>query len=54
MAEKTSKTKTKRFPKGQRTHNRRLKQAARTEVSPNSPQSSPTQPTRVQKKKEQS
>ena len=54
MAEKTSKTKTKRLPKGQRTHARRLKQAARKEINPNSPQSNPTQPTRVQKKQEQS
>jgi len=29
MANKASKTKTKRLPKGQRTHIRRLKQAAR-------------------------
>ena len=29
MADKTSKTKRKRLPKGQRTHVRRLKQAAR-------------------------
>ncbi len=54
MAEKTSKTKTKRLPKGQRTHTRRLKQAARKEISPNSPQSSPAQTARVQKKQEQS
>jgi hypothetical protein len=29
MADKTSKTKRKRLPKGQRTHARRIKQAAR-------------------------
>jgi len=29
MADKTSKTKTRRLPKGQRIHTRRLKQAAR-------------------------
>jgi hypothetical protein len=33
MANKTSKTKIKRLPKGQRTHIRRLKQAARKEAS---------------------
>ncbi len=32
MANKTSKTETKRLPKGQRTHIRRIKQAARKEV----------------------
>ena len=32
MAEKISKIKTKRLPKGQRTHVRRLKQAARKEA----------------------
>ena len=51
MADKTGKTKTKRLPKGQRTHARRLKQAARKEISP---QSSTAQPMRVQKKQEQS
>jgi len=54
MADKTSKTKTKRLPKGQRTHNRRLKQAARKEISPNSPQTIPAKPKRVQKKQDQS
>jgi len=54
MAEKTSKTEIKRLPKGQRTHARRLKQAARKEVNPNNPQTSPAQPKRVQKKQDQS
>jgi len=54
MADKTSNAKTKRLPKGQRTHNRRLKQAARNEISPNIPQSSPAKPKRVQKKQDQS
>jgi hypothetical protein len=54
MANKSSKTKTKRLPKGQRTHTRRLKQAARKEASINNPQSSPVQPVRVHKKQEQS
>ena len=52
MVQNTSKTKTKRLPKGQRTHIRRVKQAARKEISPNSPQSSPAQPMRVQKKQD--
>ena len=54
MANKASKTETKRLPKGQRTHVRRLKQAARKEVTHNSPQSSPAQPVRVPKKQDQS
>jgi hypothetical protein len=54
MTNKTSKTETKRLPKGQRTHTRRLKQAARKEVGANSPHSSPAQPVRVQKKQDQS
>jgi hypothetical protein len=38
MADKTSKTKTKRLPKGQRTHARRVKQAARkTRNTPGQP-----------------
>jgi hypothetical protein len=54
MANKTSRTETKRLPKGQRTHVRRLKQAARKEASPNNPQYSPAQPVRVHKKQDQS
>ena len=53
MVNITSKTNTKRLPKGQRTHTRRLKQAARKEVGANSPHSSPPQPVRVQKKPDQ-
>ena len=47
MANKTSKTETKRFSKGQRTHIRRLKQAARKEAIINNPQSSTSKPIRV-------
>jgi hypothetical protein len=54
MANKASKTKIKRLPKGQRTHVRRLKQAARKEVGTNNPQHNPAQPVRVQKKQNQS
>jgi len=54
MANKTSKLETKRLSKGQRTHVRRLKQAARKEVSTNSPQSIPAQTVRVPKKPDQS
>lgn len=50
MANKTSKTETKRLPKGQRTHMRRLKQAARKEVGTNIPQSNPARRVRVHKK----
>jgi len=50
MASKTSKTETKRLPKGQRTHMRRLKQAARKEVGTNNPQPNPTLLVRVHKK----
>ena len=46
MANKTSKTETKRLPKGQRAHMRRLKQAARKEGTANVPQSRPAQPAR--------
>jgi len=53
MANKTSKTGTKRLPKGQRTHMRRLKQAARKEVGTNNPQSNLAQPVRVHKKQDQ-
>jgi hypothetical protein len=52
MANQASKTKIKRLPKGQRTHVRRLKQAARKEVTPSSPQSNPAQPARVTKKQD--
>jgi hypothetical protein len=54
MANKPSKTGKKRLPKGQRTHIRRMKQAAGKEASINNPQSSPVKPTRVHKKQEQS
>jgi hypothetical protein len=54
MANKPGKTNTKRLPKGQRTHIRRMKQAARKEASTTSPQSSPAQPTRAQKKQDKS
>ncbi len=55
MANKTSKTNNKRLSKGQRTHIRRLKQAARKEVGVNVPHSSPAaQPVREQKKQDQS
>ncbi len=54
MVTKTSQAKTKRLSKGQRTHVRRLKQAARKEISPNSPHASPAQPVRVHKKQDQS
>jgi len=54
MANKTSKSKTKRSPKGRRTHVRRLKQAIRKEANINSPQSSPAQPVRVHKIQDQS
>jgi hypothetical protein len=54
MANKSGKTKNKRLSKGQRTHTRRLKQAARKEVGINSPRSSPVQPVREHKKQDQS
>jgi hypothetical protein len=54
MVNKTSKANTKRLPKGQRTHIRRLKQAARKEIGLGHPQSSPAQPVRVPKKQDQS
>ncbi len=54
MTNKTSKTETKRLPKGQRTHMRRMKQAARKESGMNTPHSSPAQPVRVHKKQDQS
>ncbi len=52
MANKTSKTETKRLPKGQRTYNRRLKQAARKEVGTNSPHSGKEHAVRVHKKQD--
>jgi hypothetical protein len=52
MANKTSKPKTKRLSKGHRTHVRRMKQAARKELSINNPPSSPAQPMRVHKKQD--
>ena len=54
MANKTSKTKTKRSPKGQRTHARRIKQAARKEAITTSPQTNPAQAVRAPKKQDQS
>jgi hypothetical protein len=54
MTNKTSKTETKRLPKGQRTHTRRLKQAARKEIGANTPHSGTVQPERVHKVKDQS
>lgn len=53
MVETTNKTATKRLPKGQRTHARRLKQAARKEAGTNSPQSGPVKPVRIHKNPEQ-
>lgn len=54
MANKTNIKGTRRLSKGIRTHNRRVKQAARKEVGPSSPHSSPSpaQPARAQKKQE--
>jgi hypothetical protein len=52
MANKTSKRKTKRPSKGQRTYTRRLKQAARKEAGITSPQSGPAQPVRAPKKQD--
>ncbi|HSF80478.1 MAG TPA: hypothetical protein VLA49_04570 [Anaerolineales bacterium] len=55
MTANTIKTKKKKhLSKGQRTHVRRLKQAARKEAIINNPQSSPAQPARVPKKQDQS
>jgi hypothetical protein len=54
MTNKTSKTETKRLPKGQRTHTRRLKQAARKEIGANTPHSGTVQPVRVHKAQDQS
>jgi hypothetical protein len=54
MADKISKVKPRHLSKGQRTHIRRLKQAARKDAGINNPSSSPAQPVRVHKKKDQS
>jgi hypothetical protein len=54
MADKTSKIKTKRPPKGQRTYVRRMKQAARKEANLTSPHSTPLKPARVPKKQDES
>ena len=52
MLNKSGKTNAKRLPKGQRTHARRLKQAARKEVTQVNTHSSPAQPPRVPKKQD--
>ncbi|MGE5223870.1 MAG: hypothetical protein ACM3PY_15635 [Omnitrophica WOR_2 bacterium] len=54
MVNKSSKKETKRMPKGQRIHQRRLKQAAGKEANITSSQSSPSQPVRLIKQKDQS
>ena len=53
MADKKSKTKRKKLSKGQRTHVRRMKQAARKEANPNSPQPRISQPVGVTKQQDQ-
>lgn len=53
MSDKKSKVQTKRLPKAQRTHVRRLKQAARKEAGMNTPQSGPPQPVRTHKAQDQ-
>jgi hypothetical protein len=52
MANRTSKTPTKRPSKGQAKHTRRLKQAARKEIGVTTPNISPVQPAKVQKVKD--
>jgi len=52
MANKSSKAETKRLPKGQRTHMRRLKQAASKDAGISNPQSSPVRSVRVHKKQD--
>jgi len=52
MVDKKNKPGAKRLPKGQRTHERRLKQAARKEAILNTAPSSPVQPVRVPKKQD--
>lgn len=54
MATKTSKTETKRASKSQRTHARRLKQAARKEIGTNAPQPRPAQPVKAPKQQDPS
>jgi len=54
MTNKTSNPKIKRLSKGERTHVRRMKQAARKEISTNNPKSNPAQPKQVHKKQDQS
>jgi hypothetical protein len=54
MTDKTSKIKTKRPSKGQRTYMRRVKQAARKEADLTSPHSTPVKPARVHKKQDES
>lgn len=54
MADKNSLKEPKRLSKGQRTHVRRLKQAARKEVGTNSPQSKPAQAVRIHKEQDES
>ena len=50
MTDKIIKPKIKRLPKGQRTYNRRLKQAARKEANIDNPQSAPARPLPAPKK----
>jgi hypothetical protein len=52
MADKNSKKKTKHLSKGQRTHVRRLKQAAGKEVGANSPSSASAKRVRASKKQD--
>jgi hypothetical protein len=54
MADKTSKIKTKRPPKGQRTYVRRMKQAARKDANITNPQLTPRKPARAPKKTDES
>lgn len=54
MANQSSKAKTKRLPKGQRTHTRRLKQIASKDAGITNPQSRPVRSVRVHKKPAQS
>jgi hypothetical protein len=52
MSDKTSKKNAKRLPKGQRTHIRRLKQAARKEGNLTNPQASRGKAVRAPKKQD--
>ncbi|MFO7623424.1 MAG: hypothetical protein R6V73_03665 [Anaerolineales bacterium] len=54
MANKTSKTNTKRPSKGQRTYTRRLKQAARKDANITNPLLTPRKPAKAPKKKDES